>query len=132
MDQHHNSRIVNQSLHAHVTKAVKNRSSGIEVTLKKYNGRLKQLSQLWGKGGIAKDAWLPPPLEKDGIYKLDVDQDIWHDYDPLQFDELPLWMVDPSVKEGIPLAQMVMNCCSEVMHCGAEKANLHQWLQAPP
>jgi len=112
-----------------VTKAVKNRSSGIEVTLKKYNGRLKQLSQLQGKGGIAKDAWLPPPLEKDGLYKLDVDQDIWCDYDPSQFDELPLWMVDPSVKEGIPLAQMVMNCCSEVMHCGAEKANLRRWLQ---
>jgi len=129
LDQHHNSCIVDQSLHAHVTKAVKNHSSGIEVTLKKYNGRLKQLSQLQGKGGIAKDAWLPPPLEKDGLYKLDVDQDIWCDYDPLQFDELPLWMVDPSVKEGIPLAQMVMNCCSEVMHCGAEKANLHQWLQ---
>src|SRR5258708_28846230 len=113
----------------HVTKAVKSHSSGIEVTLKKYNGRLKQLSQLWGKGGIVKDAWLQPPLEKDGLYKLDVDQDIWCDYDPLQFDELPLWMVDPSVKEGIPLAQMVMNCCSEVMCCGAEKANLHRWLQ---
>src|SRR5258708_6713782 len=53
----------------HVTKAVKSHSSGIEVTLKKYNGRLKQLSQLWGKGGIVKDAWLPPPLEKDGLYK---------------------------------------------------------------
>ena len=66
-----------------------------------YNGRLKQLSQLQGKGGIAKDAWLPPPLEKDGLYKLDVHQDIWCDYDPSQFDELPLWMVDPSVKEGI-------------------------------
>jgi len=129
LDRHHNSRIVDQSLHAHVTKAVKNHSSGIEVTLKKYNGRLKQLSQLWGKGGIAKDTWLPPPLEKDGLYKLDVDQDIWCDYDPSQFDELPLWMVDPSVKEGIPLAQMVMNCCSEVMCCGAEKANLRWWLQ---
>src|SRR5258706_1104123 len=129
LDRHHNSCIVDQSLHAHVTKAVKNRLSGIEVTLKKYNGRLKQLSQLQGKGGIVKDAWLPPPLEKDGLYKLDVDQDIWCDYDPSQFDELPLWMVDPSVKEGIPLAQMVMNCHSEVMCCGAEKANLHRWLQ---
>src|SRR5260370_41132214 len=52
-----------------------------------------------GEAGIAKDAWLPPPL----------------------------WMVDPSV-EGIPLAQMVMNCCSEVMCCEVENANLHQWL----
>ena len=37
-------------------------------------------------------------------------------------------MVDPSVKEGIPLAQMVMNCHSEVMCCEVENANLHQWL----
>src|SRR5258706_12417400 len=31
LDRNHNSCIVDQSLHAHVTKAVKNRSSGIEV-----------------------------------------------------------------------------------------------------
>src|SRR5258708_24182099 len=66
--RHHNSHIVNQSLHAHVTKAFKNRSSGIEVTLKKYNGRLKQLSQLQGKGGIVKHTWLPPPLAKYELY----------------------------------------------------------------
>ena len=103
LDQHHSSHTADHSLHSHITKAVKSHSSGIEATVKKYNTRLKQLSRLRGKHGIAKDAWLPPPLERDGLYKLDVDQDIWCDYDPSQFDEPPLWMVDPSVKEGIPL-----------------------------
>src|SRR5258708_15792430 len=88
-----------------------------------------RFSKWGGRVGFGRDGGRTPPLEKDGLYKLDVDQDIWCDYDPSQFDELPLWMVDPSVKEGIPLAQMVMNCCSEVMRCGAEKANLRQWLQ---
>src|SRR5260370_37404511 len=37
-------------------------------------------------------------------------------------------MVGPSVKEDIRLAQMVMNCCSEVMCYEVENANLHQWL----
>ena len=63
-----------------------------------------------GENGIVWDAWLPPPLKKDGLYQLDMDQDIWLDYDPSHFEELPPWLTDTSVKEGIPFAQMVVNC----------------------
>ena len=77
-----------------------------------------------------QDAWLPPPLKKDGLYQLDVDQDIWLDYDPSHFEEVPPWLADTSVKEGIPFAQMVVNCRSEIAQCEAEHSNLHQWLSA--
>jgi hypothetical protein len=111
-----------------VDKAVSCCSAGVDATLKKYNDKISQLSQLKGKNGVAKDAWFPSPLRKEGLYRLDVDQDIWQDCDPSHFEELLAWLADPSVKEGIPLAQMVVSCQSEIARCEAEHANLHQWM----
>ncbi|KAF8318544.1 uncharacterized protein EI90DRAFT_3133149 [Cantharellus anzutake] len=112
----------------HVDKAVSRRSAGVDATLKKYNDKILQLAEMRGRNGVAEDAWLPSPLRKEGLYKLDVDQDIWQDCDPSQFEELPAWLADPCVKEGIPLAQMVVSCQSEIARCEAEHANLHQWI----
>jgi hypothetical protein len=72
--------------------------------------------------------WLPPELKKDGLYSLDVDQDIWQDYDSSDFEELPKWIIDPAVKDGIPLAQSIRSCCSEKKRCIAEQRNLCQWI----
>src|SRR5260221_14056636 len=72
--------------------------------------------------------WLPPELKKDGLYSLDVDQDIWQDYDLSDFEELPKWIIDPTVKDGIPLAHSIQSCCSEKKQCIAEQQNLCQWI----
>jgi hypothetical protein len=96
--------------------------------LKKYNDKILQLAEMRGKNGVAKDAWLPSPLRKEGLYQLDVDQDIWQDCDPSHFEELPAWLADSSVKEGILSAQMVVSCQSEITRCEAKHANLHQWM----
>jgi hypothetical protein len=79
LDHANLSHILDQKTKAHVEKAVKNQSSGIEATVKKYNARLKELVVLRGRGGIQRDAYIPPMLMMDGLYKLDVDQDIWED-----------------------------------------------------
>ncbi|KAF8321007.1 uncharacterized protein EI90DRAFT_2829729, partial [Cantharellus anzutake] len=114
LDQSHGGRVADQSLQDHVDKAVSRCSAGVDATLKKYNDKILQLAEMRGRNGVAEDAWLPSPLRKEGLYKLDVDQDIWQDCDPSQFEELPTWLTDPCVKEGIPLAQMVVSCQSEI------------------
>ncbi|KAF9518057.1 hypothetical protein BS47DRAFT_1359105 [Hydnum rufescens UP504] len=96
-------RILDQKTKAHVEKAVKGQSGGIEATVKKYNRWLKELAGLRGKGGICKDAYIPPLLSMEGLYKLDVDQDIWEDSrgDMADFPDgvVPPWLANPSVKE---------------------------------
>ncbi|KAF9508096.1 hypothetical protein BS47DRAFT_1366186 [Hydnum rufescens UP504] len=115
----------------HVEKAVKNRSSEIEATVKKYNARLKELVALRGRGGIRRDAYIPPMLTMDGLYKLDVDQDIWEDSqgDIVDFPDgvVPPWLADPSVKEGIWISQEVASCQQELERCKGEHANLRAW-----
>ena len=128
LDHRHGQREVDQSLCSQIEKAVKKRSTGIDSTLRKYNEKLRSLASLRGKGGIPLDKWLPPELKKDGLYSLDVDQDIWQDYDLSDFEELPKWIIDPTVKDGIPLTQSIRSCCSEKKRCIAEQRNLCQWI----
>ena len=79
---------------------------------------MKELAVLQGKGGIQKDAYIPPLLNMEGLYKLDVDQDIWEDSrgNMVDFPDgvVPPWLANPSVKEGIQLSQEVASCCQEL------------------
>src|SRR5258707_12306517 len=128
LDHQHGQREVDQSLCSQIEKVVKKWSTGINSMLQKYNEKLRSLVSLQGKGGIPLDKWLPPELKKDGLYSLDVDQDIWQDYDLSNFEELPKWIIDPTVKDGIPLTQSIRSCCSEKKQCIAEQWNLCQWI----
>jgi hypothetical protein len=131
LDRANSSRILDQKTKAHVEKAVKSRSGGIEATVKKYNARLKELAGLRGKGGIRKDAYIPPVLSMEGLYRLDVDQDIWEDVQGNIADfpdgVVPPWLADSSVKEGIRLAQEIGSCHQELERCKAEHGNLRTW-----
>jgi hypothetical protein len=67
----------------------------------------------------------------EGLYRLDVDQDIWEDSrgDIADFPDgvVPPWLADPSVKEGIRLAQEMASCQQELERCKAEHGNLRTW-----
>jgi hypothetical protein len=132
LDRAHSTQILDQKMKAHVEKAVNNRSSGIEATMKKYNKKIKEMSEYrWKSKTISKKAYIPPMLSKEGLYKMDVDQDIWEDArgDIEDFPDgvLPQWLVDPSVKQGICVAQEVVNCKQELERCKVESTNLRMW-----
>ncbi|KAF9515662.1 hypothetical protein BS47DRAFT_1275238, partial [Hydnum rufescens UP504] len=70
-------------------------------------------------------------VQMEGLYQLDVDQDIWEDSrgDIADFPDgiVPPWLGDPSVKEGIRLSQEIANCHQELERWKAEHANLQTW-----
>ncbi|KAF9513275.1 hypothetical protein BS47DRAFT_1267845, partial [Hydnum rufescens UP504] len=74
---------------------------------------------------------IPPLLLKEGLYKMDVDQDIWEDVwaDIGDFPDgvRPQWLVDALVKKGIFMAQEVVNCEQELERCKVESSNLQTW-----
>jgi hypothetical protein len=54
---------LDQKTKAHVEKAVHHRSSGIEAMMKKYNVKIKEMSEYrWTSRTISKTAYIPPLL----------------------------------------------------------------------
>jgi hypothetical protein len=125
------SRELDHGIKEHVEKAMKGRVSGIRAALRRYEEIRKQMMKLRGKGGVAKDAYIPPEISSS-VYKLDVDEDIWqvpHHEDLANFPDgkVPPWLADKGVRDGIRHAQELVNCQEELQRCKAELSNLHAW-----
>ncbi|KAF8338816.1 uncharacterized protein EI90DRAFT_2908568, partial [Cantharellus anzutake] len=71
---------IDQNVKAHVEKAVKGRSSAIDITLRKYKEKLELLRRLQTTSPAHQNKYLPPSLSRDTILKLDVDQDLWQEF----------------------------------------------------
>jgi hypothetical protein len=82
-----------------------------------------------GKNGVRRDAYVPPELSMEGLYKLDVDQDIWENADMADFEggRIPLWLGNKEVRDGIRAAQEVKSCREELRQCEVEYSNLCTW-----
>ncbi|KAF8339508.1 uncharacterized protein EI90DRAFT_3012532 [Cantharellus anzutake] len=129
LDQTHAAWALDQSMKAHVKKAVNRHSSGIESTLSKYNDKLKELGALRALDPTRHHVYLPPIILRSDLYKLDIDQGIWEDCDWSQFPDgtLPCWLTNAKVKEQIRFTQQLHNSRQELRRCKAEHANLRQW-----
>ncbi|KAF9509309.1 hypothetical protein BS47DRAFT_1301625 [Hydnum rufescens UP504] len=129
LDHAHSTWILHQKTKVHVEKAVHHHLSRIDAMMKKYNAKIKEMAEYRQTSRtISKSAYIPPLLLKEGLYKMDVDQDIWEDAraDVGDFPDsvLPQWLVDASVKKGIFMAQEVVNCEQELERCKVESSNL--------
>ncbi|KAF9514834.1 hypothetical protein BS47DRAFT_1392096 [Hydnum rufescens UP504] len=80
--------------------------------------------------GIPHNAVIPPPIEMKGLFSLDVDNDIWQDIG-LADDEfgrqVPPWLGDEDVRNGIQIVQEIMNCHDELYLCERERSSLQHW-----
>ena len=68
-----------------------------------YNQLCTQLAALIHKGQAPTTAVTPKPIQRDGLFALDVDDDIWQDigFDDGQDVEMLRWLSDDNVREGI-------------------------------
>ncbi|KAF9511788.1 hypothetical protein BS47DRAFT_1363554 [Hydnum rufescens UP504] len=129
LEHAHASQAMDQKTKSHVEKVVKQHAPGIEATVHKYNAKQKEMLKEQGKNGVWRDAYVPLELVMEGLFNLDVDQDIWENADMVDFEggEIPLWLANKEVRDGIRAAQEVKSCQEELHQCDVEYSNLHTW-----
>ncbi|KAF8833606.1 hypothetical protein BDN67DRAFT_992812 [Paxillus ammoniavirescens] len=91
--------------HAYHTTVNENKIQDHPTILKlvsNYNTLCKQLQTLIDVGTAPRGAVFPPCISHEGIFQLDVNDDIWQDIglDDVTTDP-PLWLADESVRMGI-------------------------------
>ncbi|KAF9506410.1 hypothetical protein BS47DRAFT_1367378 [Hydnum rufescens UP504] len=123
LEHAHASRAMDQKTKSHVKKAVKQCAPGIEATVHKYNAKRKEM--------LKEDAYVPLELVMEGLFNLDVNQDIWENADMVDFKggEIPLWLANKEVWDGIRVAQEVKSCQEELHQCDVEYSNLCAWMK---
>ena len=114
----------------HTSKVIKRRYRSVKGLVTEYNNRQERMKKLRGRRGVPQNAIIPPSINMKGLFDLDVDNDIWQDIG-LADDEfngnVPPWLGDETVRNGIRLVQEITNCRDELDLCMREKRSLQHW-----
>ena len=97
------------------------------------------MAQLIEEHRAPQSAVAPEPIKSDGLFKLDVDDDIWQDIgleddisvggESSHSPPVPRWLGDESVRSGIKAQLTVDRCKEELDRLSLERCILQQWMQ---
>lgn len=118
-------------LHANTEHSIKRREPGILKLVSIYNGLCSQLRSLIRQHRAPPSAVPPHIIPRDGIFLLDVDDDIWQDVG-LDDDTMmpPAWLSDDVVRNGIRLQLEVDRCMEEEARLMQERSVIQEWMLA--
>ena len=88
------------------------------------------------KGAVPEQTVVPAPIELEGIWGLDVDDNIWQDTGLLDDDREgdgdlapPCWSADEDVRNGIRHMLEIDRCTEEMARIQKERTTLQEWLR---
>ncbi|KII83461.1 hypothetical protein PLICRDRAFT_84861, partial [Plicaturopsis crispa FD-325 SS-3] len=79
LEREYRNTVNEKNLRSHAKDRVKSREPGIVSLTRSYNALCEQLASLIRKGKALPGAVPPTPIDREGLFKLDVDDDIWQD-----------------------------------------------------
>lgn len=123
---------IDHATREHVKKAIKRRSPTVNKLVAQFNGLRKKLTS---RSKPSPSAIVPPPIDFQGLHKLDVDADIWLEFDIddealAEFGgKVPPWLGNEEVRKGIRFMQNMVNCREEIARCRHELTSMQTWFQ---
>ncbi|KAL6303233.1 hypothetical protein BKA93DRAFT_818113 [Sparassis latifolia] len=132
LERSYRQTINNNKLSTHAESSIKHREPGILKLAKTYNDLCMQMSTLIRQRKAPRFAIVPPPIQSNGLFKLDIDDDIWQDVgldDDADTDAVPRWLGDEMVREGIKMCLLLDRCIEEESRLQRERCALQEWFQ---
>ena len=91
------------------------------------------LNKIIQKNAAPRGAISPLPIALDGLFKLDIDDDIWQDIgltsETDDMTEIPAWLGNNGVRDGIK-ALLEHDCCIEEMErVKHERISMQEWFK---
>ncbi|RDB20395.1 hypothetical protein Hypma_012501 [Hypsizygus marmoreus] len=118
-------------LHNHVKSSVKRHEPGVVQLANKYNKLCDELVALKRSGQALAKAIIPAKIEREGLFKLDVDDDIWQDIgldDDSDTGAIPAWLGDENTRNGIKAIVELDRCKEEEQRLGMEHCTMQEWM----
>ncbi|EDQ99462.1 uncharacterized protein LACBIDRAFT_335031, partial [Laccaria bicolor S238N-H82] len=113
---------------------IKRKEPGIQKLAKKYNDICAELEKMIKRKEIPHGACAPHRIATDGLFKLDVDDDIWQDVGLDDMDlcsgrEIPQWLGDEGVQKGIKSLMELDRCQKELRRLSYERSAMQEWFE---
>ncbi|KDR65453.1 hypothetical protein GALMADRAFT_81864, partial [Galerina marginata CBS 339.88] len=119
-------------LQKHTEQSFKKKEPGIQTLARNYNKLCSELVKLIDSKKAPRGAVAPLQIQLDGLFKLDVDDDIWQDIgltdDNDNPQEIPAWLGNDDVRIGIKALLEYDRCVEEERRLKEEKLSMQQWM----
>jgi hypothetical protein len=133
MERAYRNTVNHAKLEAHSKQQVKRKEPGIQTLARKYNTLCNDLVNLIKSKKAPRGAVAPLSIEMDGLFKLDVDDDIWQDVGLTDENdesvEIPAWLGDENVRKGIKFLLDLDRCREEKCRLISECISMRQWMR---
>ena len=121
-----------KKLQEHSESQIKRKEPGIQKLAKKYNDICAELENMIKRKESPRGACAPHRIATDGLFKLDVDDDIWQDVGLDDMDlssgrEIPQWLGDEGVRKGIKSLLELDRCQEELQRLSHERSAMQEW-----
>jgi hypothetical protein len=122
-----------QRVNEHTQDSVKRRDPGITELARRYNKLCDDMQRLIQQKRAPRSSVAPLKIKMEGLFDLDVDDDIWLDiglgYDEENGDDSipPLWLSNDNVREGIRALLDRDRCREESARILEERNAMQQW-----
>ncbi|KII84688.1 hypothetical protein PLICRDRAFT_117561 [Plicaturopsis crispa FD-325 SS-3] len=121
-----------KNLRTHTASQVKRREPGILSLARAYNKLCDELATLIRRRKALPGAVAPTRIAKNGLFKVDVNDDIWKDVglDDSEDgrDGIPLWLGSDKVRNGIRARLEVDRCLEEEICLSKECCSMQEWM----
>ena len=117
-------------LRRHAADSIKHKEPGILQLDKTYNSLCDQMNRLLREQKAPLGAIAPQYISKDGLFKLDVNNDIWQDVGLDDDMEGPIldWLGDENVCTGIKNLLELDRCQEEEHRLRMERCAMQEWM----
>lgn len=119
-------------LDKHVGSQIKRKEPGIQTLARKYNKLCEDLKKMILLKKAPLGAIAPLSIESDGLFKLDVDDDIWQDIGLTDEQDnnrdIPRWLGDENVRQGIKALLELDRCNEEDRRLSYERLAMQEWM----
>ncbi|THU96399.1 hypothetical protein K435DRAFT_819451 [Dendrothele bispora CBS 962.96] len=118
-----------QQLNEHTRDSIRRREPGISALATKYNKLCDEMTTLIRQKRAPNFAVAPKKIERDSLFDLDVDEDIWQDVglDEEDTGPPPLWLCDENVRKGIRAMLELERCEEEMARIRINRKALQEW-----
>ncbi|THU79970.1 hypothetical protein K435DRAFT_696684 [Dendrothele bispora CBS 962.96] len=117
-----------QRLDDHTREAIQRREPGITNLASKYNKLCDDMTDLIRRHQAPKFAIAPKKIDRQSLFDLDVDEEIWQDVGlDDDVEDPPLWLCNEEVRRGIRAVLELDRCNEETSRLQAQRKALQEW-----
>ncbi|KAG6849562.1 hypothetical protein H0H93_007407 [Arthromyces matolae] len=120
-----------KKLQSHIQSSIKRHEPAVMSLVTKHNKLVDEMEALKVGGKSGPHAIIPPRIERTGLFKLDVDDEVWQDIGLADDDgshPVPDWLGDEKTRRGIRAVLEWDRCLEEETRLSKERCSIQEWL----